>query len=85
MGACIVKGVIDTTGVVTNVRILRPENPTRELASALEADIKTFRFEPATLHGQPVAVYYSVSVGHCPARTAVEAPPNPSLQRTPPG
>lgn len=59
-GVVIVEAIIDKRGRVTNVRVLKPL-PMGLDQAAVDA-ISRWRFEPATLHGKPVDVYYSLTV-----------------------
>jgi protein TonB len=59
-GVVILQTVIDTLGEVTNVRVLKGL-PSGLTEAAVEA-VSSWRFEPATLDGEPVAVYYIVTV-----------------------
>ncbi|MCP4589186.1 MAG: TonB family protein [bacterium] len=58
-GVVILQAIIDTDGCVTNVKVLLPLSEDLT-ASAVEAS-KRAVFEPATLNGKPVAVYYNLS------------------------
>lgn len=59
-GVVIVRAVIDERGYVTNVELLRGQ-PMGLDQAAMDA-VKTWRFKPATLHGQPVKVYFNLTV-----------------------
>ena len=59
-GVVVVEAIIDTEGSVNSVRVLRA--PPRGLGEAAVTAIKSWRFEPALLNGQPVAVYYNLTV-----------------------
>jgi protein TonB len=59
-GAVIVEAIIDEQGRVTNVRVLRGL-PMGLDQAAVDA-IQQWRFKPATLQGQPVKVYYTLTV-----------------------
>ena len=59
-GVVILQTIIDTVGHVTNVRVLKGL-PSGLTEAAVEA-VSSWRFEPATLEGKPVAVYYLVTV-----------------------
>ncbi|MEO1082853.1 MAG: DUF4846 domain-containing protein [Acidobacteriota bacterium] len=57
----IIQAVIDTEGRIESAELLK--GPSGEcFASYILAHLKTWRFEPATLHGRPVRVYYNLSV-----------------------
>ena len=59
-GVVIVQAIIDKEGNVTNVKVLKglPMGLSEEAVKA----IKRWRFEPATLNGKPVDVYYNLTV-----------------------
>lgn len=59
-GKVIVQTVIDENGDVTDVEVLQglPNGLTEQAIAAIEE----WKFEPATLHGEPVSVYYNVTV-----------------------
>ena len=59
-GVVIVEAIIDKTGNVTNVKILKglPMGLDQAAADA----VARWRFEPATLNGKPVAVIYNLTV-----------------------
>ena len=59
-GVVILQTIIDTVGNVTDVRILKGL-PSGLTEAAVEA-VSSWRFKPATLEGEPVAVYYLVTV-----------------------
>jgi TonB family protein len=59
-GVAIVEAIIDVDGNVTSVRIVK--DLPMGLGEAAAQAVKQWRFEPATLHGKPTAVYYSLSV-----------------------
>ena len=59
-GVVILQTIIDTSGEVTNVRVLKGL-PSGLTEAAVEA-VRQWRFRPATLKGKPVAVYYLVTV-----------------------
>lgn len=59
-GAVIVQAVIDEQGRVTNVEIYKGL-PMGLDQSAVDA-VRQWRFKPATLHGRPVKVYYSLTI-----------------------
>lgn len=59
-GVVILQTIIDTVGNVKDVRVLKGL-PSGLTEAAVEAVTK-WRFEPATLEGKPVAVYYLVTV-----------------------
>lgn len=59
-GVVIVEAIIDKEGNVTNVKVLKGL-PMGLDASAANA-VKNWKFEPASLHGNPVAVYYTLTV-----------------------
>ena len=59
-GVVILQTIIDTLGNVTDIRVLKglPSG----LTEAAVAAVSSWRFKPATLEGEPVAVYYLVTV-----------------------
>jgi protein TonB len=59
-GTVIVEAIIDKSGAVTAVRVLKPLPMGLDNAAA-EA-VKKWRFKPATLNGRPVAVYFVLTV-----------------------
>ncbi|MEA2465563.1 MAG: periplasmic protein TonB [Acidobacteriota bacterium] len=59
-GVVIIEAVIDRQGNVTEARILKPL-PMGLDQQALAA-IRQWKFRPGTLNGQPVAVYYNLTV-----------------------
>jgi protein TonB len=59
-GIVIVEAVIDRQGNVTEARILKPL-PMGLAEEALRA-IRLWKFKPGTLNGQPVPVYYNLTV-----------------------
>jgi TonB family protein len=59
-GVVIVEAIIDKSGNVTNVRVLKPL-PMGLDQAAVEA-VKKWKFKPATLNGKPVDVYYNLTV-----------------------
>jgi len=59
-GVVIVQAIIDKQGNVTNVKVLKGL-PMGLDQAAVDA-IKKWKFEPATLNGKPVSVYYNLTV-----------------------
>ncbi len=59
-GFAIIEAVIDRQGNVTEARVLEPL-PFGLDAAALQA-VKQWKFQPGTLNGQPVPVYYNLTV-----------------------
>lgn len=59
-GVVILDAIIDKSGAVTNVKILKPL-PMGLDQSAADA-VSQWKFEPATLNGKPIDVYYSLTV-----------------------
>jgi periplasmic protein TonB len=59
-GVVIVQAIIDKDGNVTNVKVLKglPMGLDQSAANA----VKQWKFQPATLNGKPVAVYYNLTV-----------------------
>lgn len=59
-GVVIVQAIIDKQGNVTNVKVLK--GLPMGLDQAAVESIKTWKFQPATLNGKPVDVYYNLTV-----------------------
>ncbi len=59
-GVVVLQVVIDTTGGIKDVKVLKGL-PAGLEESAVEA-IRAWRFEPATLKGNPVEVYYNLTI-----------------------
>lgn len=59
-GVVIIEAIIDEQGDVTGTKVLKGLHPGLDL-NAVEA-IETWKFKPATLDGQPVPVYYNLTV-----------------------
>jgi protein TonB len=59
-GLVIVQAIVDRNGNVTNVKIIKPL-PMGLDESAADA-VSQWKFEPATLNGKPVDVYYNLTV-----------------------
>ena len=59
-GIVIIEAVIDRQGNVTEARVLKPL-PFGLDAAALHA-VRQWKFQPGTLNGQPVPVYYNLTV-----------------------
>jgi protein TonB len=59
-GVVILQTIIDTLGKVTHVKVLKglPEGLTESAVAA----VTQWKFNPATLNGEPVAVYYMVTI-----------------------
>lgn len=59
-GVPIVEATITATGDVTDVRVLRSRDP--EVIAAMVAAVKQWKFRPATLHGKPVPVCFTMTM-----------------------
>ncbi len=59
-GINVTEAVIDEKGNVQNVRTLKGSHP--EVDAAVIANVRQWKFNPATLNGKPVPVYYTVTV-----------------------
>jgi len=59
-GVVIVQTVIDKEGHVTSAKVLKGLGMGLDESAA--KTLRKWRFEPATLHGEPVAVYYNLTV-----------------------
>lgn len=59
-GVVILQAIIDAAGEVSSVKVLKglPMNLTEQAMDA----VQTWRFEPATLGGEPVPVYYNLTI-----------------------
>lgn len=60
MGMVIVETVITEEGVVEEIRVL--ESPDERLTMAAVEAIKRWHFDPALCDGEPVAVYYNLTI-----------------------
>ena len=58
--AVILQAIIDTDGAVTGIQVLK-SLPFGMTESAVAA-VGQWRFEPATLNGRPVAVFYNLTI-----------------------
>jgi hypothetical protein len=67
-GACIFTVTISETGEVSGFQFLKPTDLAPEVEQAIIDTVEEWRFSPATRAGQPVAVYYSLVIHHCPYR-----------------
>lgn len=59
-GAVIVQTIIDCRGLVTDVTVLQGQP--NGLTEAVVAAVSRWRFEPATLDGMPVSVFFNLTV-----------------------
>ncbi len=59
-GVVIVQAIIDCRGFVTEVSVLK--GLPLGLSEAVVSAISQWRFEPATLDGRPISVYYNLTV-----------------------
>lgn len=72
-GSLIVQLVVTERGRVARARVLR--GPEDEAAAELLAEnLRQWRFEPARLRGEPVAVYYNVTLDSPRFRSPRESP-----------
>lgn len=55
----VVRSIIDRDGKVELAEVLEGEH--EEFVPAVRAALDTWRFEPATLRGEPVTVYYNLT------------------------
>ena len=60
-GVVILEAIIDRQGRVRNAHIVRSPHPPEVNAVFVHA-IEQWRFKPATLHGKPVAVYFTTTI-----------------------
>ena len=59
-GTVILEAIIDQNGDVTRVRPIK--SLPLELTDNAIASVKTWKYEPATLEGKPVSVYYQLTI-----------------------
>ncbi|MGH9366863.1 MAG: energy transducer TonB [Thermoanaerobaculia bacterium] len=59
-GTLILQAVIDTSGSVQELRVLKSAHPA--LDAAAEDAVRQWRYRPATLNGRVVSVYLTVTV-----------------------
>lgn len=59
-GVVIIRAIIDILGNVTNVRILK--GLPGGLAESAQSTVASWKFEPASMNGDPVPVYYNFTV-----------------------
>jgi TonB family protein len=60
MGHVVVETVITEEGVVDDIRVV--ESPDERLSAAAVEAIRQWRFEPALCDGEPVGVYYNLTI-----------------------
>jgi TonB family protein len=60
MGTVLLDAVITEEGVVDQVKVV--ESPDEQLAEAAVAAVKQWRFDPALCDGEPVAVWYKLTI-----------------------
>ncbi len=65
-GSCILGAVITREGRVDEIELLKPDAVAPEIWSAIGRMFRSWRFEPATRHGEPVAVRFDRVIHHCP-------------------
>jgi TonB family protein len=70
-GTVIVEVVITSEGKVAQARVLRAL-PVEGLSAAIVASLRQWRFEPARLKGEPVAVYYTLTLRSEPRQASSE-------------
>ncbi len=59
-GPVVVQAIVNKRGVVTDIKILKDQP--MGLGEQAKAAIRDWKFEPATLNGKPVDVYYNLTV-----------------------
>lgn len=59
-GSVILEAVVENDGSIGRVRTIK--GLPMELTENAIAAVKTWRYEPATLHGEPVAVFYNLTI-----------------------
>ena len=62
-GSVILQAVITKAGTIEDISVLKP---LPGLTDAAVAALSRWKFEPARLHGQPVEVYYNVTINFSP-------------------
>lgn len=62
-GSVILQAVITKAGTIEDISVLKP---LPGLTEAAVAALSRWKFEPARLHGQPVEVYYNVTISFSP-------------------
>lgn len=62
-GTVLIEAVISARGTVVAARVMRSLSPELD-AAAVEA-LRQWRYRPATIHGRPVPVYFTVMVNVC--------------------
>lgn len=62
VGRVAIKAVIETDGSVTCAKVLQAPSPSFGLVREAIATVRQWRFEPATLYGVPVRVYFTIVV-----------------------
>jgi protein TonB len=60
-GEVVVRGAVGRDGVLHDVEVVRADD--EALVGAVLSALRAWRFRPATVDGQPVAVYYTVTHG----------------------
>ena len=61
-GNVILQAIIDVEGNVTDIEVLRCNNPGMGFEEATVEAVRQWRYEPAVQEGQPVAVYFTIFV-----------------------
>ena len=82
-GTCIFRTVVRRDGSLGRIEWLRPRKIDKEYAAAVQQEFARWRFQPATLNGRSVAVWYYLTIDHCPL--APISPPRPEAGDEKPG
>jgi len=61
-GVVILRALVDETGTVREVSVLRPPNPDLGLSAAAQDAVRQWRFRPATKSGVPVKVWKTITI-----------------------
>ncbi len=65
-GVCLFQVTISETGQVGDVVFLKPESLAPEVEEVISEGVQEWEFSPATMDGDPVAVFYNLLIHHCP-------------------
>jgi protein TonB len=59
-GAVVVRGIVRRDGTIDNVEVIK--DLPQGLGDAASEAVRRWRFRPATVRGEPIDVYYTVTV-----------------------
>lgn len=82
---CIVETVVTKEGRLEQIELLVPKDCMPEPQQTILRMFESWRYEPATLYGKPVAVRYHLTIHHCPCVSRVEATSGLQPAAEPPG